>query len=74
MRSATPCQMLLQLWLAQHRQNGRSGLAAGEDLVDRALEDAPSAEPVVVVAEAFDAVFAGKLGLRVAGLRQAQVM
>jgi hypothetical protein len=51
------------------------GLARGEDLVEGPLEDAPTgAEPVVPVAEAFDAGLPRHPGLRDPRLRDAQVV
>src|SRR5215211_4254692 len=45
-----------------------------EHFVEGALEDATASEPVVVVAEALDAMVTGKLGLRRSRFRQSQVV
>ncbi len=50
------------------------GFAAAVHLVERTLEQAPPVEPVVVVAEAVDAVAARERGLRGARLGDAQVV
>src|SRR5687767_1763210 len=49
-------------------------LSRRENLVHRSLEQPVAAEPVVVIAEAEDAVLLRKLGLCGAGFRQAQVV
>ena len=66
-RSAAPCQMPVQHWLAQARQKGNRA-AAVEDLVEWTIQNALAAEPVVPVAERLDAVRAGQVGLRLARL------
>ncbi len=53
---------------------GEVGLATGQHLVERPLEDAPAVEPVVVVDEAADAVLARQRRLRFPHLGHAQVV
>src|SRR5581483_645977 len=50
------------------------GTPAPEHLVERPLEEAPAAEPIVVVAEPVNAVRAGELRLLVAHLRDPEVV
>jgi hypothetical protein len=45
-----------------------------QHLLERPLEEAPAAEPVVVVDEAVDAVGPGQIGLGLAHLGHAQVV
>ena len=71
---SSPSQRRDQVSLAQHRQKGKSGLPGGQHLVEGALQQPLPLEPVVVVAEAVDAVLPGEVGLGLARLGQAQVV
>ena len=53
---------------------GKVGLAARQHLVEGPLEDAPAAEPVVVIAEPVNQVVGRERRLRGAHLREAQVV
>ncbi len=53
---------------------GEIGLARAEDLCDRALKQLLTAEPIVVIAEAINAVKASEIGLLLADFRKAQIV
>ena len=53
---------------------GEGAGAAVHQILQRAVQDAAALEPVVVIAEAVDAVAAGQFELRIGGVGQAQVV
>ena len=72
--SGRPSQRRFQGPLAQQMQKGRSGSPLRKNFVEWTLEQAMSAEPVVVVAEAVDAVTSRERCLLGARLRHPQVV
>ena len=56
------------------KAEGEIGLTCAEDLSDGTLQQLLTTEPIVVVAEAMDAVLAGEIGLLLTHLRKTEVV